>query len=214
MNGICGMWTFGPLQLTSYWCLLADIFKVDFPGNRLGLWQEILEGWGFDPRPLKISRCSLDAKIGWDMLEYYRDASNIEILMFGGLKPPQCHFMVVLLFQTRSDVAKILNFSWLIVLSVKDLVVKKFLRPGVCGPRRVLAHDENISVEIVALCSVFVSPLYYTRRSFILNATLASIHVVGLYWIQYSKTLQLWSRTHCELDGVIGPTHNDAVAVA
>jgi hypothetical protein len=95
------MWTFRPLQLTSLLCFIDEICTDDSPNDRLGLGQNFLAVWGFDPRPLKHFGTSLDAKIGSETSKYHTGAHKIENLTTMGLAPHYRHFLVNFVTKTH-----------------------------------------------------------------------------------------------------------------
>jgi hypothetical protein len=77
MNGICGMWTFRPFQLTLLSCFIVEICADNSPSDRLELGKKI-SGSG-------IFRRSLDAGIGGETSDYSKEAGKIEIFMIAVL---------------------------------------------------------------------------------------------------------------------------------
>ena len=111
----------GPLDLSSsrrFRFLASELLLPTLPVIGKVLDRIFFGGGGFDPRPLKIFGCTLDAEIGRDTSEYYTDAGKIEILMLGGLWPPQRHFRSFFFTWTHSNTTTSCKFSRFIVLSV------------------------------------------------------------------------------------------------
>jgi hypothetical protein len=87
-NGICGLWTFGCRQLTSFWCFVAEIFAVDSPADRLGLGLEIYGGWGFDrPTPINLPMITWRRNRLRNVGILYRCRQNWNFVAIGSVAP-------------------------------------------------------------------------------------------------------------------------------